>query len=114
VCGGWNSRDGKTIFAGTTIAWFCLILSSNVERDVIDKTGIAGLFDLRVDAGRVWLPVADSQPRDDGMPFMPETDYAATAKAFQRALPKIGLKLEPAKGAGMFLVIDHVERPSGN
>jgi len=113
-CDGWNSRDGKTTFANMTIARFCQYLSSNVDRDVIDKTGIAGLFDLQIDAGRVLLPVADSPPRDDGMPFMPETDYAATAKAFQRALPKIGLKLEPAKGAGMFLVIDHVERPSEN
>jgi len=31
--------------------------------------------------------------------------------AFQEQL---GLKLEPAKGPGEFLVIDSVERPSGN
>jgi len=114
VCDGWNSRDGKTTFADMTIARFCQFLSSNVDRDVIDSTGIAGRFDLQIDADRVRLAATDSQPRDDGMPFMPETDYAATAKAFQRALPKVGLKLEPAKKAGTFLVIDHVERPSEN
>ena len=32
----------------------------------------------------------------------------------QTALQKFGLKLEPAQGPGEFLVIDHVERPSGN
>ena len=113
-CDAWNSRDGKSTLADMTIARFCQFLSSNLDRDVIDKTGIAGRFDLQIDAERVFLPVADSQPRDDGMPFMPEIDSAATANAFQRALPKIGLKLEPVKGAGMFLVIDQVERPSEN
>jgi len=84
--------------------------SNTLDRDVIDRTGIAGRFDLQIDAERVFLPVADSQQRDDGLPLMPEIDSAATLKAFQRALPKIGLKLEPAKGAGIFLVIDRVER----
>ena len=37
---------------------------------MIDKTGIAGLFDLQVDGGREVLPVADSQPRDDVLPPM--------------------------------------------
>jgi uncharacterized protein (TIGR03435 family) len=31
-----------------------------------------------------------------------------------RAVEKLGLKLEPAKGRGEFLVIDRVERPSEN
>ena len=114
LCEGWNSRDGKTTFADMTMAGFCQFLSSNMDRYAIDRTGIEGLFDLQIDADRVCRPVADSQPRDDGLPSMPEVDFAATAKAFQRALPKIGLKLEPAKGAGMFLVIDRVERPSEN
>jgi uncharacterized protein (TIGR03435 family) len=47
-------------------------------------------------------------------PPRPELNREATAKAFQRALPKIGLKLEPAMGAGTFLVIDHIERPTEN
>jgi uncharacterized protein (TIGR03435 family) len=114
VCDGWNSHNGKTMFADMTIARFCEFLSTNLDRDVIDKTGIAGRFDLQIDADRAYLPAADSQPPGDGMPFMPEIDDEATAKAFQRALPKIGLKLEPAKGAGVVLVIDHVERPTEN
>jgi uncharacterized protein (TIGR03435 family) len=114
VCDGWNSRDSKSTLADMTIAMFCRFLSSNLDRDVIDQTGIVGRFDLQIDAERVFLSVADSQPRDDGMPPMPEIDSVATFKAFQRSLPKIGLKLQPAKGAVMFLVIDHVERPSEN
>ena len=55
VCDGWNSRDGKTTFADMTTARFCQFLSTNLDRDVIDKTGIAGRFDLQVDADRVLL-----------------------------------------------------------
>ena len=34
--------------------------------------------------------------------------------AAMQVLGKLGLKLAPAKRLGQFLVIDHVERPSGN
>jgi len=34
--------------------------------------------------------------------------------AAMQMLGKLGLKFVPAKGFGQFLVIDHVERPSGN
>jgi hypothetical protein len=46
-------------------------------------------------------------------PPPPELDVAAGYKWFQSAVPKLGLKLEAAKGAGDFLVVDHVERPAG-
>jgi uncharacterized protein (TIGR03435 family) len=116
VCGMFyksSTGEGRDS-PGQTMAGLCRQLSAFLDRDVIDKTGIAGRFDLQIDADRAYLPAADSQPPGDGMPFMPEIDDEATAKAFQRALPKIGLKLEPAKGAGVVLVIDHVERPTEN
>ena len=40
-------------------------------------------------------------------------DCLATANTFQKA-PKIGLKPQPAKGTGTFLVIDRIERPTEN
>jgi uncharacterized protein (TIGR03435 family) len=30
------------------------------------------------------------------------------------AIPRLGLILQPAKGSGEFLVIDHVEKPAEN
>jgi len=115
-CGGIWMHDGKTRLPGTTIDGLCQNLSMLLDRDVVDKTGIAGFYDVELDAERVVLPPDDAAaPRDPDMPPpRPETDPLATAKAFQKAFPKIGLKLEPAKGAGVFLVIDHVERPTEN
>jgi uncharacterized protein (TIGR03435 family) len=116
-CGAVVSHNGATDFPGTTIGGLCRNLSSLFDRDVTDKTGIAGFFDIHVGVDRVMLPVNDAaaEPTGDGdPPRRPQLDRLATFRAFQSALPKLGLKLRPAKGAGVFLVIDHVERPSGN
>ena len=43
-----------------------------------------------------------------------ESEESAKFSATMRAIRKLGLKVRPAKGFGQFLVIDHVERPSGN
>ena len=43
-----------------------------------------------------------------------ESEESAKFSATMQALGKLGLKLAPAKAVGQFLVIDHVERPSGN
>jgi bla regulator protein blaR1 len=117
VCGLVFSRNGRADFPGTTMAGFARNLSFGLlDRDVIDKTGIAGFYDVHLEVAPVWLPADDSQPRDDGAlpPPTYQIDRAATARAFQSALLKVGLKLEATKGAGVFLVIDHVERPTAN
>jgi uncharacterized protein (TIGR03435 family) len=43
-----------------------------------------------------------------------ESAESARSSETLRAIGKFGLKVVPAKGLGQFLVIDHVERPSGN
>jgi uncharacterized protein (TIGR03435 family) len=116
ICGrGVLTEKGGTGYPGNTIAQFCSNLSGYFDRDVVDKTGITGVFDIHVDARRADLPDLSTGPPADGAPPPAiQWDRVATFKLFQAALPKIGLKLEPAKGVGVFLVIDHVERPSGN
>ncbi|MBZ5620974.1 MAG: TIGR03435 family protein [Acidobacteriia bacterium] len=116
-CGMVMMQKGKAEFVGTTLGGLCRNLSNLFDRGVIDKTGTAGLFDIRLDAERVVLTPDDlpADPPADGRPAPPmETDHPATFKSFQTAVSKIGLKLEPAQGSGVFLVIDHVERPSAN
>jgi uncharacterized protein (TIGR03435 family) len=108
---------GATEFPGTRLAGFCKNLSSLFDRDVIDKTAITGLFDISVAAARVMLPVNETAvetPGDADQPRGPQLDRLTTFRDFQRALPKIGLKLQAAKGEAVILVIDHVERPSRN
>lgn len=69
------------------------LAAAGLDRPVIDKTGITGLFDFHLEYGH---PSVTADP------------------SIFTALERLGLKLEQAKGPRQFLVIDHVERPSGN
>jgi uncharacterized protein (TIGR03435 family) len=99
-------------FNGATIANLCRLLSGWADRDVINKTGINGMFDFHFD-------IDSTGPTDDGTfqsaaPGPRLADNSALFASVTRSLAKYGLKLTPAEGQGEFLVIDHVERPTGN
>jgi uncharacterized protein (TIGR03435 family) len=66
-----------------------------LDRPVLDRTGIEGEFDFKLDYA------IDDNP-DSG------------PSIFSAIQEQLGLKLEAAKGPVEILVIDHVERPSGN
>ena len=114
ICGGFFGDD----LNGSTIANLCRQFSVQMDRDVIDKTGITGVFDMHLDS--FWENAQHSPPADGaagpnnppGPPIRP--DPAEVLAAARIAVQKLGLKLEPAKGSGEFLVIDRVERPSEN
>jgi uncharacterized protein (TIGR03435 family) len=105
-CGGFSGDD----LNGSTIANLCRQFSVLTDRDVIDKTGIAGVFDMHLEG--LWEDARHSV-RADGAPVgLPDpADFYGAARV---AVQKLGLKLEPAKGSGEFLVIDHIEKPSEN
>jgi uncharacterized protein (TIGR03435 family) len=88
-----------------------LILSSIVDRPVVDKTGLTGYYDLALPSSSLRRPPPPpggaSQPLDAPSPPLDDESIFA-------ALEALGLRLEPAKGHVETLVIDHVERPSGN
>jgi uncharacterized protein (TIGR03435 family) len=111
-CGGFSGDD----LNGSTIANLCRQFSVLTDRDVIDKTGIIGVFDMRLEG--LWEEARRSAPADGaagpGNPPVGLPDPADVYAAARIAVQKLGLKLEPAKGSGEFLVIDHVEKPSGN
>jgi uncharacterized protein (TIGR03435 family) len=79
-------------------------LSKLTGRNVIDKTGIAGRYNLKLrftpDEGPAML---NGQPVPDPPPAL-----------FTALEEQLGLKLEPAKGPVQVLVIDHLEMPSAN
>jgi uncharacterized protein (TIGR03435 family) len=76
------------------------MLSSNLERIVIDKTGLADKYDIDL----TWS-------RDDGK----TTESDSNVPSIFTALPEqLGLKLQPAKSPVKALVIDHVELPTEN
>jgi len=105
-CGAVRMTDSEMQMSGVTMADLCKQLSADLDRDVIDKTGLTGVYDLRAKA-----PLVDPA-NPDVAPQNPTPEMWAAQRA--DAIEKLGLKLEPAKASRYFLVIDHVERPSGN
>jgi uncharacterized protein (TIGR03435 family) len=89
----------------TTMAEFATEFAARLDRPVIDKTGIAGMFNIQLELTETELYPARSDAA---------ADPSAVFDAVRTAVKKLGLRLDPAKGPGEFLVIDQVERPSEN
>jgi uncharacterized protein (TIGR03435 family) len=77
-------------------------LSEELDRAVIDKTGITGAFDFHLE----WEPQRTSSAI--------QTDDSGAASIFTAVQEQLGLKLGAAKGPVEFLVIDRAEKPSEN
>jgi len=88
------------------VAEFTRVLSGILGRPVIDKTGLAGKFDLNLDFSYDDLTVGIPKPAQSADNINP-----SILVAMQQQL---GLKLESTRGPVEILVIDHAERPSGN
>jgi uncharacterized protein (TIGR03435 family) len=92
---------------------FVKMLSLIVGREVIDKTGFTGRFSLHLefalDDALAGLPDPVG-PDASGQP----ADPAARPTIRTALQEQLGLKLEVSKGPVDVLVIDHVERPTGN
>lgn len=79
------------------------LLTDEVGRTVVDQTGFTEKFDIHLD----FTPTsALTAPADPAMP--------AGSSIFTALQDQLGLRLESAKGPVDVLVIDHLERPSGN
>ena len=87
---------------GMSIDNFIKYSLPGLDRPVVNKTGITGLFDFH-------LEFAPDEASGGATPA--EVVGPSIFTALERQL---GLKPELAKAPGDFLVIDHVERPSAN
>jgi uncharacterized protein (TIGR03435 family) len=90
------------------------MLSQQLHRTVIDKTGLTGKYDLELN----WTPDQGADPMFKGADSSqqradppPESSGPSIFTAVQEQL---GLKLQSAKGPVETIVIDHVEMPSEN
>ena len=78
----------------------------NLDRPVVDRTGLSGSFDLRIE----FTPQFNGPPPPNFQP-----DASGSGLTFLEALQEqLGLKLESTRGPVDVLVIDHVEEPSPN
>jgi uncharacterized protein (TIGR03435 family) len=96
-----SGRGGvrTTSARGATTASLATSLASIAGRPVLDKTGLTGKYDYKLE----YSP-EDSQP--DADPTGPSI--------FTAVQEQLGLKLEAAKGPVEIVVIDHIGKPSGN
>jgi uncharacterized protein (TIGR03435 family) len=76
-----------------------------VDRAVVDQTGLSGTYDFDLE----WTP--DENQFNGNLPRSVEPTKPSLFTAMQEQL---GLRLEAARGPVQALVIDRVERPSGN
>jgi uncharacterized protein (TIGR03435 family) len=81
-------------------------LSTTTGRPVVDKTGVEGKFDVRLE----FAPDSNRGTRGDVAP----PGASDKADIFTAVKEQLGLKLEATKGSVEMLVVDRVEQPSGN
>jgi uncharacterized protein (TIGR03435 family) len=116
ICGAIaRNREGVLNGYRVTAAELCRELSRILDRDVDDRTGLTAPFDLHMElspADALAGLMLNGGPMYTPDPNAPAPDPPGTS-VFP-AVQKLGLKLEPAKAPGVFLVIDRVERPTGN
>lgn len=86
-------------FINTSMPDLALLLLLDVDRPIVDQTGLEGRYDFQLRWSRDEANIAD--------PNAPPGLFTA----FQEQL---GLKLEPVRAPADVLVIDHVDRPSAN
>jgi uncharacterized protein (TIGR03435 family) len=100
IAGPIGTTGGDRIAGGNaSIGQLATTLSGRMNRIVLDRTGLSGVFNFTLD----FVP--------DGSPI----DASQNLPPLQSALrEQLGLKLEPARGPVEVLVIDHVERPTEN
>jgi uncharacterized protein (TIGR03435 family) len=96
---------GTAIFAPrTTAASLAIWLRSPAGRQVIDKTGLDGFFDVEFSYSTPRPAGADTGAADPGEP--PEF--------FTALQDQLGFKLEPSRTKVEVLVLDHIDPPSEN
>jgi bla regulator protein blaR1 len=106
---GLRGRGGPLTAREVPISDLVGLLSVLLNRTVVDKTGLTGKYDFILN----WTPddIQDPSffPSSSGQP--PDPTGPSIFSALQEQL---GLKLETGKGPVKVIVIDHIERPSGN
>ena len=96
-------RNGQLTAEGVSMSRMAGFLSQTLHKQVADKTGLTGNYDISLK----WQ-------RDD----MPESKEATGAEQapsiFTAVQEQLGLKLDSTKGLVDMIVVDHVEMPSEN
>jgi uncharacterized protein (TIGR03435 family) len=109
-----SNGSRRLIAPGVSMESLAAFLSGQVGRRVVDKTGLTGIYAFTLE----WMPdqgqsVALAGGASEGQPSSAasESSGASLVSEMER---KLGLRLESGKSPIESVVIDHVEKPSGN
>jgi len=104
---GVSRNRGKLSGAGATTAILASVLTTIVGRPVLDQTGLTERYNFRLE----WTE--ESGPIEKGgtvsVPSDPNPDTSGPS-IFSAIQEQLGLRLESAKGAVPFIVIDRAEK----
>jgi uncharacterized protein (TIGR03435 family) len=98
-------KEGRHLTGGLTMAQLADIVSRDLDRPLLDKTGLTGKFDVDL----TWRPDRTSGPTPS---FSDDLDHRTV---FSELRDKLGLTVTSGKAPVDTIVVDHVERtPTDN
>lgn len=95
---------------GMTLGEFSAWLFQMTDHTVVDKTGLTGKYDIRLE----YLPEQTASQIGAGDDANESSDTQPEATLLTAIQEQLGLKLTTVKGTRQVIVIDHIEKPSAN
>src|SRR5579863_462956 len=95
---GVGRRKGQLNGRGADMATLAEVLSDEIDRIVVDRTGLAGFYEFTLN----WQPL-EAQP-----------DAGFGLSLFDAVRLQLGLRLQLKKGPVEILIVDRVEKPNAN
>jgi uncharacterized protein (TIGR03435 family) len=103
--GGRGHLVGQKISMSQFADLLTQIAPREIDRPVIDRTGLKGVFDIALD----WTP-ENQRPQGSEAEGRGAIEGAPGPNIFRALQQQLGLRLEPQKGSVEILVIDHAEK----
>jgi uncharacterized protein (TIGR03435 family) len=109
MAGGSVPGSRRWILGGETLTKFAATLTGALDRYVVDRTQVAGQFNIRLEfmpdehtRGRAGTPLPGTEPAPAG----------AEPNIFAALERQLGLRLEPITASRGVIVVDRIERPT--
>lgn len=100
----WTLENGTLQGTAISMPQLAEHLASSLDRNVVDRTGLMGEFDLKLKA-----PERETaNPADDG------SDAEPPQTLFEAVKDQLGVKLSPGKAPVPTLIVDRITQPGAN